>query len=269
MKRDKPKRKGNHTDSGEALAFNLKKSKQTPDINGVSAVAALKTRKRFKEYVRVRLPSGNQRHWKEPLAKRIAGHEGYTNIDVQSIYDTSIIYGVPHKLDSVPWERRRVPPNFLNQERIDTVQNWFGELSTERVSRKAREPISHPKSAIMNVSDNSCLASWKEEWYTTWRSRKENPNKLNNIVTHGQKKGANDWTGMDAGSEGSIDSMGFDQSDSFTQIEFSKRSEIGTICTIRFKIGERVSRVHPKFTSSLRKSRWKKKYFPKGIFMGM
>ena len=69
MKHAKPKHEGNHTDSGEAFAFNLKKSKHAPDIHGVLAVAALKTRKRFREYAHVRLPSGNQRHWRNPLLK--------------------------------------------------------------------------------------------------------------------------------------------------------------------------------------------------------
>lgn len=42
--------------------------------------------------------------------------------------------------------------------------------------------------------------------------------------------------------------------------------ECGEIINVRQKIGERVTRVHPDFTSSLRRSRWRKKYFPRGTF---
>jgi len=42
--------------------------------------------------------------------------------------------------------------------------------------------------------------------------------------------------------------------------------ECGDIVNMKLKIGEHVTRVHPAYTSSLRRSRWRKKYFPKGSF---
>ena len=41
--------------------------------------------------------------------------------------------------------------------------------------------------------------------------------------------------------------------------------EIGALSTVRLKVGERISRIHPDFTTSLRRSRWRKKYL-KGAF---
>jgi len=56
----------------------------------------------------------------------------------------------------------------------------------------------------------------------------------------------------------------FESSDDSTLEE--EIPEVGTICTVRLALGERISRVHYNYTSSLRKSRWKKKYLPQGIF---
>lgn len=112
------------------------------------------------------------------------------------------------------------------------------------MNNKARDPIIHPKCVEMDIEYNPLLDAWDEAWYTTWRSRKDNPNNFKSVQSS------------------------FSDSDSQRSISLQIH-EIGTICTMRYRIGERVSRVHPQYTSSLRKSRWKKKYFPKGIFMGM
>ena len=114
------------------------------------------------------------------------------------------------------------------------------------MNRKAREPICHPRSAIMNIPTNP--ADWDEEWFTTWQARKENPHRLEQKKRGKKSKRIKSYVGDD------------DESC------FVGLPEIGSIYTIRFRIGERVSRVHYDYTSSLRKSRWKKKYFPKGIF---
>jgi hypothetical protein len=42
--------------------------------------------------------------------------------------------------------------------------------------------------------------------------------------------------------------------------------EIGSLCPVRVRAGERVSRVHNYYTSSLRRSRWRKKYVS-GLFI--
>ena len=42
--------------------------------------------------------------------------------------------------------------------------------------------------------------------------------------------------------------------------------ECGSLRNVKLKIGERITRVTPDITSSLRRSRWRKKYFPRGTF---
>lgn len=54
--------------------------------------------------------------------------------------------------------------------------------------------------------------------------------------------------------------------DSNTVASYEDAPECGQIVNIRLKIGEHITRVHPEYTSSLRRSRWRKKYFPKGSF---
>jgi len=232
-----------------------------PDIDGVSAAKAFRIKKQFRRYKRIRLPITIQHQWKLPLADRVIKHSGFSKVNVQSIYDTTILHGEPHSLDPETWERREVQQSFLNEKSIDIVQNWFGTISNHRISSKAREPISHPTSVRYELMPNSEFALWDEEWYTTWRSRRENPNNLNNMNICGSKNGGDETvSSTDYLSERS-------SNESFiTNIELPM---IGTICTIRFRIGERVSRVNYQYTSSLRKSRWKKKYCPKMIFQGL
>mmetsp|Transcript_44927 Transcript_44927/g.108601 ORF Transcript_44927/g.108601 Transcript_44927/m.108601 type:complete len:1005 (-) Transcript_44927:73-3087(-) len=54
--------------------------------------------------------------------------------------------------------------------------------------------------------------------------------------------------------------------DKNTVASWEDAPECGHIVNMRLKIGEHVTRVHPAYTSSLRRSRWRKKYFPKGSF---
>ena len=42
--------------------------------------------------------------------------------------------------------------------------------------------------------------------------------------------------------------------------------QCGVLINVKPKIGERVSRIHPDYTSQLRRSRWRLKYFPRGTF---
>lgn len=100
----------------------------------------------------------------------------------------------------------------------------------------------------MNIPDPD---EWNEDWYTTWKSRKDNPN---NLVTFVETEMSN--SNVDDAS-----------SDNYTTSSGKKRVvvEIGTLCPVRVKPGERLSKVHFDYVSSLRRSRWRKKYL-KGIF---
>jgi hypothetical protein len=120
-------------------------------------------------------------------------------------------------------------------------------------------PVSRPKSLQMQVTRIPDEDEWNENWYTTWRSRRDNPNNLiafaeleiktpsyseeNNTIVEGLSS--------------------IDESIHTSSSKAPKRKvtiEIGTLCPVRLKTGERISRVHPEFTSSLRRSRWRKKY---------
>ena len=57
--------------------------------------------------------------------------------------------------------------------------------------------------------------------------------------------------------------VGSDEEEIFS---WEETPECGTFRNVKLKIGERVSRVTPDLTSSLRRSRWRKKFFPKGTF---
>lgn len=50
------------------------------------------------------------------------------------------------------------------------------------------------------------------------------------------------------------------------EVSWEETPECGTIRNVKLKIGERVTRVTPDITCSLRRSRWRKKFFPKGTF---
>ena len=121
----------------------------------------------------------------------------------------------------------------------------------------------------MRIKNAPDADEWNEDWFTTWQSRKENPNNLVLYEMEENLEGIDDVTINDFGTVKSRDtrktkSSGYeDGSESGEEVP-----EIGTLCTMRLKTGERVSRVHYEFTSSLRKSRWRKKYFPKGVFSG-
>mmetsp|Transcript_6788 Transcript_6788/g.9921 ORF Transcript_6788/g.9921 Transcript_6788/m.9921 type:complete len:170 (+) Transcript_6788:226-735(+) len=70
-----------------------------------------------------------------------------------------------------------------------------------------------------------------------------------------------------SGSSDSDSDKGSDSdSDSDYSVYCGEPPEVGTICTVRLKIGENVSRVHYQITSNLRRSRFRKKHFPGRTF---
>jgi hypothetical protein len=105
---------------------------------------------------------------------------------------------------------------------------------------------------------------WTPEWYTTWESRKLH---LPRPSTEGSRSDSDsENSGSEEGSQVSGVSGSYSSSSSYDDDEWEEAPECGTLVNTRQKIGEHVTRVHPDFTSSLRKSRWRKKYFPAGSF---
>lgn len=101
-----------------------KKLLQTQKINNnrIAAFATLK-RNMLKRHYQL------NRHWKLTLKERTRSHDGYYFIDVNSIYDTSMVIAKPHLMDSISWEYREVRQRFLYEKSISFVRNWFGKFS--------------------------------------------------------------------------------------------------------------------------------------------
>lgn len=121
-------------------------------------------------------------------------------------------------------------------------------------------PVSRPKSLQMQVTRIPDEDEWNENWYTTWRSRRDNPNNLVAFAELEIKTISSSEEDKNTIIEG-LSSL--DESIHEHGSKAPKRKvniEIGTLCPVRLKTGERISRVHPEFTSSLRRSRWRKKY---------
>jgi len=82
-------------------------------------------------------------------------------------------------------------------------------------------------------------------------------------ITNDNRGGAS--LGLASGSDSDNESYSSSAS-SNVSTSWEEPPECGVIINVRQKIGERVTRVHPDYTSSLRRSRWRKKYFPRGTF---
>jgi hypothetical protein len=125
-----------------------------------------------------------------------------------------------------------------------------GSFDIKRGNDRVPYPVCRPKSVELIVTRIAEEGEWSEDWFTTWKSRKDNPNNLS----------------------------AFDQEDNMTMTEMWNAPceeqtsgkkivvEIGSLFPVRIRAGERVSRVHEDYTSSLRRSRWRKKYV-NGLFI--
>jgi hypothetical protein len=97
---------------------------------------------------------------------------------------------------------------------------------------------------------------WEEEWYTTWLTRKQYFNiPLEHVSLHFMSVKSSEST------QSEKDRARFDMSPSEDEDEVYDTS-IGKIITMRYRSGERMTRVHHNHTSFLPKSRWKRKYLP-------
>lgn len=103
---------------------------------------------------------------------------------------------------------------------------------------------------------------WEKEWYTTWYTRKNNPN------TEGEKKkerARKREKRSKRKKKSKRSRRNREEVESEDEIVTPEIPEIGNLYSLRFR-GEKASRVHLHFVSYLSKSRWKQKYFPRGIF---
>ena len=270
-----PHHRSRHSPSSKAL--------MNPSKLGGSAAAAVISRWAPRRAGRKRLPI--KQHWKLSYRERTKNHPGYFEVDLFSLMDMSVSVAVPHQLDDVPWEDREVKQRFLHEQSVSFSRNWFGQMRRRRGNDKHRAPVVRPDSMAMPMSHRQ-EQDWPNEWYSSWQSRKmfgeeeHDDESSTSSFSSASSRSSDDRTGsILSGSllSGSVLTRETrDSGDSLDDNEYDCEStwddydddgpECGHIVNVKQKIGERVSRVNPYTTSSLRRSRWRRKYFPRGTF---
>lgn len=219
-----------------------------PPINAVDSVRFLDPPGLLRRQ-RAKLPRTKQ--WKRTYVTRTEGHPGYFDVDIKSLYVHSAVRRRPHRLDNFPWEHRDVRQRFLFEQSISYNRNWFGVAHKVYGNDTVIEPICFPRSMEMPTK----AEEWTEEWYSK---------PVPTLVSQSTGENSKDVEEMREIRRKYLLEDDFDLDPDPTQWE--ENPECGRIRNVKLKIGERVSRVTPDLTSSLRRSRWRKKYFPKGTF---
>jgi len=227
----------------------------------IDAVAAAALFERPSFMVRRRQPSTRQ--WRLPYNTRTEGHPGYFTVDINSLYASleGSLRRRRHPLDSEPWEHREVKQRFLHEQSISYNRNWFGTTKKVYGNSKIRQPVCRPKSMEMPMK----VEEWTKEWYTKpWTGAGDGGSlcdaSTNSDLQEIQKMRRRYNIGVDDSDDDSCeeDEEGYD--------DWEETPECGTLRNVRLRPGERITRVTPDLTSSLRRSRWRKKHFPKGTF---
>ena len=221
--------------------------------------------------------------WYLPYKERTKLHAGFFDVDMYSLFDASALNlkGV-QDLDVKAWEHRDVKQRFLHEQSLSFSRNWFGHLSRTRGNDKYKAPFCRPQSMEMPMDNIPDPGEWTAEWYTTWKSPFEKQRVFHRAKSAEGSLSASERSDKDDDScfsdevdekssseERSLASIATSssQSDGYSDDEsWEDAPECGEIINVKQKIGERVTRVHPDYTSSLRRSRWRKKYFPRGTF---
>mmetsp|Transcript_22839 Transcript_22839/g.28020 ORF Transcript_22839/g.28020 Transcript_22839/m.28020 type:complete len:926 (+) Transcript_22839:115-2892(+) len=232
----------------------------------VSTTRRILRRKVFKDFPSI-MPLKSYR-WKYTPEERGLGASGYKRINVKAFNDAINVNGEVAEYDDINWEERDVDQYFMHDVDITRNADWFGSIHSQRINDKIIDPVAQPKS--VSIADVVTFPNkWEEEWYTTWLTRKKNPNKAKVDRRKESKRSRKSKKKKSKKSRRHRD-YDDDSYQSERKIEEDTNDlqhlQIGEIYTHRFRLGERVSRVHPYFVSYLGKSRWKKKYFPRGIF---
>ncbi|EED91974.1 predicted protein [Thalassiosira pseudonana CCMP1335] len=143
-------------------------------INGVSAAAVFVQRSR----------SSVQRQCSLTAEERTKGHNGFGDVDFYSLYDATTIKAEDQEIDAAPWEFRDVRQRFLHEKSVES-RNWFGTFEKKRGNDRVHAPVSRPKSLEVSVTRIPDPEEWSEDWFTTWKSRRDNPN---NLVTFAEQE---------------------------------------------------------------------------------
>eukprot|EP00977_Amphora_coffeiformis_P016077 scaffold4875_cov155-Amphora_coffeaeformis.AAC.4 len=197
-------------------------------------------------------------HWALSYGTRSSPHTGYQGVDIHSLRDSSKVHRRPaqrrhHRLDNLPWEKREVKQCFLHEQSV-VNRNWFGRF--KRYSSVTVDmPVCKPRSMEMPVK----ASEWTEDWYRTPTLPSLGTNLSGSAGAGGDGDASEYYRKYVQEPEGN------DFSEDEEDWE-DGAPECGTLKNVKVKPGERISRITPDLTSSLRRSRWRKKFFPKGTF---
>ncbi|KAL7572081.1 hypothetical protein ACA910_001725 [Epithemia clementina (nom. ined.)] len=188
--------------------------------------------------------------WQMPCRQRTNRHPGYLGVHVNSLYDFTMVNAQKHRHDKLPWEHRDVKQRFLDEVSVAFRRNWFGRLRNTEGNPIVDTPVCRPKSMEMPMR----APDWTDEWFR--------PPKLAPLDTN--ISGSYDTADMPQhhGNENSRSQKLIEDDDSDS---WEDTPECGTLKNVRLKPGDRISRLTPDLTSSVRRSRWRKKHFPRGI----
>ena len=206
----------------------------------------------------------SRKYCKLSYIRREKSHAGYFDVDVYSLQESAACGKENMFKDETPWELRHVRQRFLHERSLTFSRNWFGDIVKTRGNDKIKAPVCKPKSMEMPMRNVPDPGDWTPEWYTTWGGRKflsRRPSLDGSVDS-----GADSHTEKDHYDTDSLRSYSSADSTYEEDEDLEDAPECGTFVNTKLKIGEHVTRVHPDYTSSLRKSRWRKKYFPIGTF---
>ena len=232
----------------------LNKGGKDMPINGVAAAAALSGKRRLR--------GPRRSHLMQTIQKRIKAHRGFLDIDFYSLYEATTCHGEDEEIDKAPWEYRDVRQRFLAEKSVD-CRNWFGSFEPKLGNDRVSNPVACPKSLLVPATKIPESGEWNEDWFTTWKSRRDNPN---NLVTFTEEEVPVLTRNFTSGTSTTMAESESDEKSMAEEVDAGscppKKAvliEIGNLVSVRFG-GERVSKVHHDYTSSLRRSRWRKKY---------
>ena len=134
-----------------------------------------------------------------------------------------------------------------------------GVLLKKRGNERVREKVLQPKSMLM-PTENSRPEAWAEEWYTTY---KPDADSCSRSALSSRSGGSSFDTHSTSSS--ALYSQGYSKTSSRYDYSYSASSgssaswleppECGTLLNVKPNIGERVTRIHPDYTTSIRRSR--------------
>lgn len=222
--------------------------------------------------------------------ERLQLHPGFTNVD--SITETVLSQPFFDKTNLTPimyddfFDWKDVPISLFTNQKSVTKNNWFGKIEKTIENNRVKGPIITPAFGIPFQGIGRPL-EWDEDWYTSW------PTQKNHKLVHIKKEDEmSRYKAFKSNTSKMLDKSRLPSKPGFkvsmpsdssvlmrddvsisSQLKIANHKDggdddiaiwIGNIYVVKYRPGERMSRVHPEFTSFLHKSRWKMKYFPSG-----